>query len=441
MDNLPFRCPEIGGQLNIVAIVGGGGTGEITISTPLGSASGGKFIFTIDAPPILSDVPLPTVLTGDDNFALQLIGRNIPEFASFSITPVSASGATIGISLPVQLVSLTDSTASLLAPLAARQVGVKRLTVRSGDFTASTTLTIVYAAAPIAEALSVSTTTASGEAFTVLVSGTGFFRRGLAQIFLNGEESLYSSVVNPSLVNVQIPAVWNVRSGVVNIRITNYDGQSTEASVRVIGRDAPLITSVTPRWVNGNLTFIVRGVAFSPRITAVLGRRQVTVLRATETELEIAVPPDYQAPTFGTVSLIVENPDGKRYGFLIGAPLFVPSSAFLANSKTTSELASSTNTRSGAAQASNGELSGQTSAFGLSISPNPVSETLTLEVPVFVGVGRLSILNARGEEVLSGVITGNKRMQVDVRSLASGAYFVRVVGENVRVVTQMTVVR
>ena len=175
-----------------------------------------------------------------------------------------------------------------------------------------------------------------------------------------------------------------------------------------------------------------------------LGRRQLTVLRATETELEVAVPPDYEAPTLGTALLLVENPDGRRYGFLISSSLFERPSGFLVHDKNTSEtasnLANSTNTRF-AAQASNGALLKEISAFGLSISPNPVSDALTLEMPAFAGVGRLSILNARGEEVLSGVIAGNERTQVDVRSLVSGAYFVRVVGEGVRVVSRMTVVR
>jgi uncharacterized delta-60 repeat protein len=427
---------------SLVAVVGAGGMGAVNVSTPLGSTSGGSFTFVLPEPPVLSGSTMATIQTGDENFSLFLAGRNIPAFASASLTPVSSTGAVVGVSLPIQIVSVSETGATLLAPVAARLVGTKRLTLRVADITSvSTTFAVVFAPPPMVRELTVSSTTASGAAFTTLVQGSGFFRYGFARVFVNGEESLYSSTLDANTVSVQIPAALNVRGGTARVRILNFDGQETSATVQIIGRNAPLITSVTPRWVDGNLLFVVRGVAFSPRITAVLGRRQVTVLPGgTDTEFEVAVPPDYEAPTFGTALLLVENPDGRRYGFLIGAPLFAPQTAFLVHGKNTSELASSTSTGL-SARTSNGELLGQTSAFGLMLSPNPVSETLTLEVPAFAGVGRLSILNARGEEVLSGVIAGNERASVDVRSLVSGAYFVRVVGEGVRVVSRLTVVR
>jgi hypothetical protein len=77
----------------------------------------------------------------------------------------------------------------------------------------------------------------------------------------------------------------------------------------------------------------------------------------------------------------------------------------------------------------------------LGLSPNPVSETLIAEIPFFTGIARLQILNARGEEVISGMVSGGERLSFDVRSLASGVYFVRFVGEHIQTTRLITVVR
>ncbi len=420
----------------VIAVVGAGGTGAVSVSTPLGGTSGGSFTFEVPEPPVLTSLVLPTIPTGDENASMFIAGRNIPVYATVTITPIANNGRVLGENIPLQIIATSSTGATVLVPVFARLSGTKQLSVRVADRTVLATFAVVQTAPPLARELTVTSTTASGEAFTTFVNGSGFFRNGFARVFVNDDESLYSNVVDANQVRVHIPATLNVRNGSVNIRIQNFDGQQTEATVRIIGRNAPYISTVTPRWVNGNLTFVVRGVAFSPRITAVLGRRQLTVLPGgTDIEFAVAVPADYPVPSFGTALLMVENPDGQRYGFLIGAVQFERPSAFLANDKNTSELASSANTRS-QARTSSGALLGQ-----MSISPNPASETLMLETPAFTGVGRLSILNARGEEILSGVVTGGERTQVDVRSLVSGAYFVRITGNGVQAVARVNILK
>ena len=429
----------------IEAVVGAGGTGAVTVSTPLGSDTHGNFVFTLEQAPTLAGVPLPTVLTGDENFSVSLTGRNIPAFASFSLTPLSEIGAVAGVTLPLQASGITETSATLLVPVTARLAGVKRLTVRADRFSVSTTLTIDYTAPPLIEGLTISSTTASGEAFTTIAYGTGFFRNGLVRVFLNGEESLWSRGANATQVNIRIPAELNLRSGTVAVRLVNFDGQSTHATVRIIGRDAPLITGVTPRWTNGVLTFIVRGVAFSPRPQVFLGRRQITVLRASETELVVLVPADYSPPSLGTTSLIVENPDRQRYGFLIGAPLFLPPVSTATTEKNGSETASGSTTQK-SLEANNGEAWGQ-----LHLSPNPTGETLRIELTSFAeGVSmreaRVQVVNARGEEVFSallGDVAANvsKRLTVDVRTFPAGTYIVKYSGNGARAMKQFTVVR
>ena len=422
---------------DVIAIIGAGGTGSVNISTPLGSTSGGSFTFILPETPILSSSPLPIIRTGDENFSIFLAGRNIPSFVAANLTPLSSTEAEQGASIPMEVVSVSETGATLIAPVAARLTGIKRLTLRVADIlSVSTTFAIVAAPPPMVRQLTVSSTTASGGAFTTTVFGSGFFRFGFARIFINGEEDFYSTVLDSSTVRVQIPAKYNVRGGTLPIRILNYDGQSTEATVRIISRNAPFITSVTPRRTNGNLSFIVRGVAFSSGITAVLGRRQVSVLPGgTDKEFEILVPSDFEAPIQGTVSLLVENPDGQRYGFLIGASLFLSSPILLQNMKEAREIADAVHS-SESAQASNGNFSDQLNVF-----PNPVSETLLLNIPAFEGTGRLSILNVRGEEILSELTAGNRCTFLDVRSLVCGTYFVRIVGADLLLLKQILVVK
>ena len=424
---------------SIVAVVGAGGTGSVNVSTPLGSSSGGSFTFEQPNPPMLDNVAIPTVLTGDDNFTIIVSGRNIPIYTSVSITPITSNGAAFGTALPGQVIATSTTNATILLPLAARFAGLKRLTLRIADIAVSTTFAVVYGLPPIAGELSVSSTVATGLAFTTVVSGSGFFRTGYVRVLLNGTE-VGATVADGKHVNINIPGTMNERDGTVNIRLLNSDGQFTTATVQIIGQKAPFIGSVTPSRARGSLTFIVRGVAFSPRITAMLGRRQVTVLRATETELEISVPPDYEAPTIGAALFMVENPDGKRYGFLIGAPLFAPSAdGTFAEEKNGSILANSTASRT-QANTSNHALYEE-----FRLTPNPASDALTLETRAFTGVGRLQIMNMRGEEIISGEIVGNSiigtRQTLDIRALPSGVYVVRFAAGVTQAAQQIRIVR
>jgi hypothetical protein len=60
-----------------------------------------------------------------------------------------------------------------------------------------------------------------------------------------------------------------------------------------------------------------------------------------------------------------------------------------------------------------------------SIYPNPSSTEITIESPA---KGQLSILNLSGKQLLQQEITEPKT-QLDISTLPSGVYFVRVTGE------------
>jgi hypothetical protein len=188
---------------------------------------------------------------------------------------------------------------------------------------------------------------------------------------------------------------------------------------------------------------MVRGSGFWGVQSVTVQNQSVLLIRTSPAELEIELPRAFPRPTFTEEAwvLLVENPDGQKYGFRLTPSLFYPPNGG-SSSSSSNALAPKVGAETQSANANARTAASIVAGVGqLSISPNPVSEMLTLEVPAFTGVGRLSILNARGEEVFAGAITGGERCSVDVRSLVSGAYVVRVVGEGVRVVSRMTVVR
>jgi hypothetical protein len=408
---------------SIIAVMGAGG-GAVQISTPLGAAFGGTTTFELPNPPRFApNFVIPNIPSGDENATFWLAGENIRSFAGITVTPISPlSGAATGPSLPLQILTTSETGATVSLPVGARLPGTKRLTIRVADFSISSTFAVVAAPMPTIASLSVHSTTASGEAFTTIVRGSGFFRNGFGFVSINEQGNASSSILDANTARVHIPAPLNVRAGNLRIRIENFDGQSTEATVQIIGRTAPLIVSITPRWTGGSLQFVVRGLAFSPRITAILGRRQVTVLAGgTDTEFVVAIPSDYIVPTFGTALLMVENPDGQRYGFLIGAPLFAPpSEGTLAENKETSTAQDS----QAAAEHTNGtpEFTG---TQRLAVFPNPAQDMVIMSIPSSFTGKRVTV---RLVDVLGNVVlqtettTDAETMTLPVQALAAGAY-------------------
>ncbi|TAE25449.1 MAG: T9SS C-terminal target domain-containing protein [Candidatus Kapaibacterium sp.] len=433
----------------IIAVLGApGNSGTLSVSTPLGNTAIGGFSYEPPPVPVLGFVGasggsgggttpsssgafaglIPPIPTGDSNVTFFLPGQNIPSFANISITPISSSGATTSFSTFLPIVAVSATGATVLIPSYALLPSAQRLSVRVGDVTVSTTFAIVRTSAlPAITGLSVGSTTASGAGFATIVSGTGFFRNGLAKIFVNDEESYFSQVLSSTQAQVHIPAHLNVRRGTVRFRIQNLDGQSTSGTVEIIGRAAPLILSATPKRTSAGLSFIVRGVAFSPRLTAILGRRSVQVVNASDIECEVLVPSDFALGGSATVLLTVSNPDGQRHGLLISGEAFSQGTA-------SKEQGTETSTEAALKE------EGAESASLLRSYPNPATETVSVEVPASLKARRYSVVNALGEEVVSGTVQGNEALVLDVRRLVKGLYTVRVVGAS-RVRAAQVIVR
>jgi hypothetical protein len=64
----------------------------------------------------------------------------------------------------------------------------------------------------------------------------------------------------------------------------------------------------------------------------------------------------------------------------------------------------------------------------LNIYPNPLSEKITIELSGIPCTRQLSIMNLNGQEVMQYKITESKT-QIDITSLPSGVYFVRLTND------------
>jgi len=66
---------------------------------------------------------------------------------------------------------------------------------------------------------------------------------------------------------------------------------------------------------------------------------------------------------------------------------------------------------------------------GITITPNPSSNKITILNLTITGITQLSIFNVSGEKVIERQLTDNE-IQLDISALTTGIYFVRVQNES-----------
>lgn len=327
---LPALNFTIDSDTQITAIVGSNASGNISILTADGEIfySGADFTYlTPQTPQITATSPEP-VVTGDENFTLTVIGRNLPFFGQYDVLPLDVRTAQQPITVTAQDVNSTATTLSI--PLALRQKGAYRLSLRLGDVVISTTFTVALAPPPRIATQNIVSTIASGQPFTVMLSGTGFFRQNAARVTLNGTLA-EAQVMSSSEAAVRIPREMNILGSTLRIGLTNFDGQSTEATVQILSRTGPLITSLQPQWYQNpdgspRLEFVVQGAGFQPPLKVIVANRPVAVLRATSGEITLLIPTSFYQPmlTEPPVTLLLENADTQGYGWRIAPQAFYP---------------------------------------------------------------------------------------------------------------------
>ncbi len=413
----------------ITAIVGAGNSGVIAVTTPNGSSLAPQpFTYTPPTPPVISDILAVggtgrNAPSGDENYRVFIRGEYFSPFASFTVLPVTGTTASFAFPLDAVPEFVNSTQAQLVLPLASRTIGVKRLVMRLGNEITSVTFAVVPGAKPEILSQTVPATTASSEAFSTELVGKNFFRNGFAIITVNGNLA-NARVISPDRARVEIPAALNVLGSSIQVRLTNYDGQFAEATVKVQSRVPPQILSMQSRLTpSGATRFSVQGTGFWGVRRVAVQNRTVLLVNFTPTTLEIELPSGFPLPSLTEESWVleVENLDGQKYGFRVAPQLFYPSV------KQTSET-NAAHSGQNVLNASNNEVLGQ-----MIVTPNPVTETLMVSAPTFSGRGHWHMVNVRGEEVLSGVLTGGERVPVDVRSLPGGVYMVLLTGEGERV--------
>ncbi len=398
--NVLAQSFTIDSDTQITVIVGNGASGQISVQTAGGTAFWLEaFVYASSTPPIIINVNPSNILTGDGNYSLTVIGRNFSPNSKFSITPQSMPN----LESPINIVSINSTNAVLNVPLALRKVDTYRLTVQTADFSTVTTYSVRLGSAPAIQTMSVVSTIASSQSFTTLLRGSSFFRQ-YSTITVNGT-LVKSSVINSALATVEIPKESN-RFGNENLRIRleNYDGQYTEATVRINARTAPYIANVRAIWLNNGSTLhlIIEGIGFLnlPRVT--INSQELQVINASATSLEVLVSSDMIVPSLlvSAPVVIVENFDFQRYGYRVSPTLFQQTATGVINKPVTQ-------------------------AFTL--YPNPSKDFLTVEatLPQSVQTVRLVVRNMLGAEVLiwEGQVTNQLFHQdLPLTHLASGAY-------------------
>lgn len=314
----------------ITAILAEGASGSVSVASPLGEVflEGSNFTyFAPQVPQILGTTPEP-VITGDEDYTLTVIGRNFSFFGQFDVVPLNNPTTT---PTKVQVQDISTTSATLRLPLALRRVGAYRLSLRVGDAVLSTIFTVIAVPAPQLTAQSVTSTIASGQAFSITLSGRGFFfKRGAVTLTLN-DALAAGQVLSASEATVEIPRELNILGNTARIRLTNYDGQFTEATVRIISRTAPLITDLQPQWYNNadgspRLEFVIKGAGFMPPLTVMLALRSTPVLRATAGGVTVLIPANFLRPSLAEppLVLLVENVDSQHYGYRVAPQFFYP---------------------------------------------------------------------------------------------------------------------
>ncbi len=380
----------------------------------------------LPAPTLTTINPTSIAASGDDA-TLTLAGTNFRTGARVLVREASADPNTASV---VATSGLTATQVTATLPGNLRGLGTKTVTVINADGqSASINLNVTIGAsiALSASSQAVITTTASGRAFSVALSGANIFRTVRAT--LNGAPALVS-VPSSTQAIVEIPASLNVFGGItLALLLTNTDGQSTTATVRIERRSPPTILTVT---LQSGGVLRVGGVNFQAGMTSTLGNSSLAVLsQSGNGEFTAQIPSTFRLMGGSpTVTLLVQNPDGASHGVVLPRSLFEAASAGISSV----HGVSTERTWEAGSVAELVEVQAVKQAQGgvqeLSIYPNPVEGELRIGG---TDVRTVRLYDMRGvvvleERTVSGV--------VNVSSLPTGSYTVVVEATNGRIVQQ-----
>lgn len=267
-------------------------------------------------PRVSNFTPLTFPVSNDD-FSITFTGTNLNTVRTITAqnltSNVTLSGTIVGTALGGLL---TVNFPGILRGIS----GTLRLSLSSGigpDATTTAQVTITPVASPTLTALAPSTT-ASGRAFTLNLTGTGFLSQ--ARLSVNSTPVLTMSTITATFAALEVPAIFNNTAATVRIRLTNTDGQFAELPYVISQAARPSITSISPRAVfagTNGVTIAIEGSGFfgAGFIRARFGSALVDVNVISSTRISISVPANLLTTT-GFPDIFITNSDAESIGYV-----------------------------------------------------------------------------------------------------------------------------
>lgn len=266
--------------------------------------------------PTVSSITPSSIPVSNDSFTVTIAGSNLA-----SVRTITAQNATSNISVSGTIVGTQLGTLlTVTFPGAVRNIsGTVRINLTNATIPGSTTtqITVTPISSPTLTALSPSTT-ASGRAFTLNLTGSGFLSQ--ARLSINGNAVRVMGGTTGTTAAIEVPASLNNTSSTIRVRITNTDGQFAELPYTIGQAARPNILSITPRAVfvgTNGVTINVDGSGFfGPGfVTALFGSNPIDVTVLSPTRLTLTIPANFLTAT-GFPSILIGNSDAQSIGYV-----------------------------------------------------------------------------------------------------------------------------
>lgn len=378
------------------------GTLTARVEAPVGIVSGNLTVLNLNGqsaslPFVVNNLPRPVITSvspnilppGSPNTTITINGRNFIPGAIISFNGQPLSG--------VQLTG--DSLITVVIPaalLATADLGV--LTITNPDnqsigFRLPVTVGAPGAVTVSQNGVAPSSTTGTGTAFALTITGTGF--AGTPRVFLGGQALTVVSTSGTQLV-VNVPAGLNF-AGLYQLQVINPSGIQATANYTILPASTtppPAITRVNPSvttTAGGNITITGRDFVTGARVA--LGSTALVVVSASATSIVATIPAGLAVLNY---TLSVTNPDNQ------------------AASQTYSIVTS---------------VSSEPLA-GIRVYPNPVAEMVSVEANLERAAKVvITVTNSLGQRVMvveQNAAAGFFSRSLNINSLPTGAYTVEI---------------
>lgn len=274
--------------------------------------------------PIITSVMPNTVPVSNEDFTINFVGTNLQ-----NIRTVTARNQTSETTVNGTIVgNQSASSLSVSFPGIVRGIaGTLAITMTNATIPgfAVATVTVTPISSPTLTAASPATT-ATGRAFTLNLTGTGFLSQ--SRFTINGNAARVMKATTATSVAIEIPASVNSTSNTLTLRVTNTDNQTASLSYTIGEAPRPNITNISPRAVfvgENGVTITVEGSGFFGQgfVTAIFGSTQIPVTVESANRLTLTVPANLLT-SVGFPSILIRNSDGQSIGYVFSILERVP---------------------------------------------------------------------------------------------------------------------